>query len=1318
MYEGKNIHYTSGADHKPLCSFSAKVCNQHRLNGYGFCVRHILEDPTAPFRRCAYVAKSSKQMCTQAIPLHEKREYCNNHMQVLGMLPKKEKKQKPPKQPTVQQMPMLPREKLPFKDRVSRFNSSKINCAPPGNDLRRLSKVLKSDVFNAETEDVDDPYAFPDPGGEEKTKTTVNTILPSSSPYHEAPLSVGSQGSHGSKSPGDGGMGVSSIAKLYPELAEKLEKIKPKFDTGNKSKEKGKAKSSRTMNRLQTKIAQNRIKDKLKRNQESNSQSQSPCYNFNSSSSLSAVNHYNFIDRTVPSSSTETSPCQQTPGILNSISHKRNSLPVYIMPQSVNGLPESTTNFNLPGQGFLPQGIPHGMPLELLPGMPNSVPKLPKDFISSEMVLGLNSFPIPQEQIQNHVGSTSLPLSNTVAHLSTQNSVKNKVSPLGGETPKQKNIQENEKFNTMIPSKQQPPPVPPPPSYSQSVALGYPPSVTSLTSMPEIKVEPKPVFGAPQEDIPPPPPYESKPVKTIKSKNSTQTLYGSNVIKDLAEKDITRPHKFKMESDNNAVLKKKFKKDEVLDYYQDIVKRKKENHDLVGAGFDSSDNTSDSDSDDVVSWQPDWFSPSSDEEMLEDEEEAADILRTTKLALLRARLRRRCFQYRKSHKSNNRQQLSKNETTLTLVKASKKEPKATVSIVKKMMHQQNKTVDRFKKRGLERRQCSYKSENEEQCKNPVLPYTNHCLSHIMYNVDQQLFDYCTAKFADNTQCCTPVFDIRHELPLCMEHAMKADNYSKDQDSEYKQKRARKKTKPSALTRPPRKGKKKKNARKPPRPQKPSPPSEPTGITGMPVSVSATTTVKEPPPPPTPSSGGGTSQYTTPQPEESIKNTVSPVTVPPKPQNSPPVAAIGGVQVTSRQEKNSLSELSENMLGGVDNFNTELPLEQASKLLEEPDFQDVFNKLPDEAFNLFGKNGDFNPTSEEFEELERHLAAANMDVSNAQKTLETFDLDLDEEQLKQILFGSNTSTSNSGALGGMINGEDQESINAIARSLSASEQLLPKTTTMSETNIPFTGANMNSFSYSQIPGQVVTPPNKVVTQNSVMYSNNSQYSQFQTPPSYAASHVVNNPPAYAVSQALVNQTPPSYVSQAMVHHTQPSYGVGQGLPNHSYPQHITLQSSQIRPMGSQSNMSGVLQAVSTASDLKLQSKIDSQQNATPMKVVLNQLPELSNKTPTLPVSMQGSLPLPQTLWPITSGQVPPFQNGYPVHGMYLQGTNDMMTNLKYNMNAQHTEHVGQVGEGSAPPHHVTLPPAGTLQGIPGFNHQQFVKSFTASSGKGS
>ena len=80
-----------------------------------------------------------------------------------------------------------------------------------------------------------------------------------------------------SRSPNEGTGGHSSLAKIYPELAEKLEKIKPKVET---AKVKGKVKSSRTMNSLQTKIAQNKIKDKIRRNQGSNasSQSQSPSY--------------------------------------------------------------------------------------------------------------------------------------------------------------------------------------------------------------------------------------------------------------------------------------------------------------------------------------------------------------------------------------------------------------------------------------------------------------------------------------------------------------------------------------------------------------------------------------------------------------------------------------------------------------------------------------------------------------------------------------------------------------------------------------------------------------------------------------------------------------------------------------------------------------------------------------------------------------------------------------------------------------------------------------------------------------------------------
>ncbi|KAL1443147.1 hypothetical protein MTO96_046092, partial [Rhipicephalus appendiculatus] len=110
---------------------------------------------------------------------------------------------------------------------------------------------------------------------------------------------------------------------------------------------------------------------------------------------------------------------------------------------------------------------------------------------------------------------------------------------------------------------------------------------------------------------------------------------------------------------------------------------------------------------------------------------------------------------------------------------------------------------------LEKRTCCYKHENVV-CAKPALPYTRHCTKHIMYNVDQLLFEHCTAKFADNTQCCVPVFDMCHELPLCPEHAKKRDNYDK-MAAEPKPKKPRKKSKPPALTRPPKRGKKKKTA---------------------------------------------------------------------------------------------------------------------------------------------------------------------------------------------------------------------------------------------------------------------------------------------------------------------------------------------------------------------------------------------------------------------------------------------------------------------------------------------------------------------------
>ncbi|RDD39504.1 INO80 complex subunit D [Trichoplax sp. H2] len=93
MYEGKNIH-TSPTDGKLLCSYSQKLCKQRRLNGFAFCIRHVLEDKSCPFKQCSYMAKYNGQQCTNPIPENEDRIYCNSHLQVLGVKPKKSRKRK------------------------------------------------------------------------------------------------------------------------------------------------------------------------------------------------------------------------------------------------------------------------------------------------------------------------------------------------------------------------------------------------------------------------------------------------------------------------------------------------------------------------------------------------------------------------------------------------------------------------------------------------------------------------------------------------------------------------------------------------------------------------------------------------------------------------------------------------------------------------------------------------------------------------------------------------------------------------------------------------------------------------------------------------------------------------------------------------------------------------------------------------------------------------------------------------------------------------------------------------------------------------
>ncbi|XP_061647259.1 INO80 complex subunit Da [Phyllopteryx taeniolatus] len=160
MYEGKHIHF-SEVDNKPLCSYSPKLCKQRRLNGYAFCIRHVLEDKTAPFKQCEYVAKYNSQRCTNPIPKSEDRRYCNSHLQVLGFIPKKERKKKHDALEEMRSRAHLESVALNITVPSLPLPSNGLNELPPSPPCTRLLALPDGELL--------DPFAFyeDDTDGEE-----------------------------------------------------------------------------------------------------------------------------------------------------------------------------------------------------------------------------------------------------------------------------------------------------------------------------------------------------------------------------------------------------------------------------------------------------------------------------------------------------------------------------------------------------------------------------------------------------------------------------------------------------------------------------------------------------------------------------------------------------------------------------------------------------------------------------------------------------------------------------------------------------------------------------------------------------------------------------------------------------------------------------------------------------------------------------------------------------------------------------------------------------------------------------------------------
>lgn len=81
-----------------FCNYAHRVCMQNRVEGYDFCIRHILEDKSAPYKQCNYVFTKNGKRCAKAASKLERRDgYCMEHARKVFLARQKAiRKKKPP----------------------------------------------------------------------------------------------------------------------------------------------------------------------------------------------------------------------------------------------------------------------------------------------------------------------------------------------------------------------------------------------------------------------------------------------------------------------------------------------------------------------------------------------------------------------------------------------------------------------------------------------------------------------------------------------------------------------------------------------------------------------------------------------------------------------------------------------------------------------------------------------------------------------------------------------------------------------------------------------------------------------------------------------------------------------------------------------------------------------------------------------------------------------------------------------------------------------------------------------------------------------
>ena len=76
-----------------FCLYPHRFCLQNRLDGYNYCIRHILFDKNAPFKQCSYIHPQTNKRCPKAARRYDRRDrdtaFCPWHIQQFNILRRK-----------------------------------------------------------------------------------------------------------------------------------------------------------------------------------------------------------------------------------------------------------------------------------------------------------------------------------------------------------------------------------------------------------------------------------------------------------------------------------------------------------------------------------------------------------------------------------------------------------------------------------------------------------------------------------------------------------------------------------------------------------------------------------------------------------------------------------------------------------------------------------------------------------------------------------------------------------------------------------------------------------------------------------------------------------------------------------------------------------------------------------------------------------------------------------------------------------------------------------------------------------------------------